>query len=58
METNCIIIKNNIGSWNKLQNIQQRTTSHSRGSGKIETIIIRYHWKVQSMNRPQKSQVL
>ena len=45
------------GSWNKLQDIWQRTTSHSRSSDKVKIIPIGHHQKVQSLDRPQKSQV-
>jgi len=57
METNCIFIKNNANSKEKLWDIQQRTISYSRSPNKMEAILIGYHWKVQSLDRPQKSQV-
>ena len=41
-----------------LRDIWQRTASYSRDSNKIETILIRYHRKVQSLDKLQKFQVL
>ena len=40
MKTNCIFIKNNAGSQEKLQDIWQRTIIHSRSLNKMETIFI------------------
>ena len=42
METHSLPIKNNATSGTKLQDLQQRTTSNSKGSRKIETIPTRY----------------
>jgi len=58
METNCILIKNNVDNWKKLQDIWQETISYSGSSNKIEIILIRYHWKVWGLDRSWKSQVL
>ena len=58
METNCILIKNNVDNWKKLQDIWQGTISYSGSSNKIETILIRYYWKVWGLDRSWKSQVL
>jgi len=41
-----------------LRDIWQRTASDSRGSNKMETILIGCHRKVQSLDKSQKFQVL
>ena len=58
IKTDCILVKNNASSRNKLQDIQQRTISYCKSSKKIRTIPIRYYRKVWSLNRLWKSQVL
>ena len=52
MEIHHIFIKDNVASQKKLQDIQQRTTSHSGSLNKMEIIPIGCHRKVQSLNRP------
>ena len=58
METNSILIQDNITSRKELQDIQQRTTSYYGSSNQVETIFIEHHRKVQSLDRSQESQVL
>jgi len=57
IEANHIFIKDNISSWKKLWDIWQRIIGYNKSSNKMETILIEYQRKVQSLDQPQKSQV-
>jgi len=57
MEVYYIFVKNNTTSRKRLWDLQQGTTHYSRSFYKIETIFIKYHREVWSLDQLWKSQI-
>ena len=58
METDSILIKNNVTSKKKLQNLQQGTTGNSRGFIQVKTIPVGCNGTFWSLDRPWKLKIL
>ena len=57
METDNILIQNNITSRKELQNLWQRTTGNCGSFDKIATIFVGYNGTIWNLDRPQEPEI-
>jgi len=57
METNSILIKNNITSKKKLWNLQQGTTSNCRSLNEMETIFTEHNGTIRDLDRLRELEI-